>query len=94
MITVNDFIAPTDNVVARKVGDEMVLLDLETGQYFGLDTVGARVWELLEQEPQTIAAICATVYAEYEAPISQIEADLSALAGQLAEKKLVVLRSN
>ena len=50
----SDKFAVSDEVVAREVGGEMVLLDLASGQYFGLDTVGGRIWELLSERPRTL----------------------------------------
>ncbi len=40
------------------VKDETVILDMGSGTYYGLDGVGARVWELLEQ-PKRFAELCA-----------------------------------
>ena len=34
-------------VMSRLVGDETVLLDLESGMYFGLDGVGQRIWKAI-----------------------------------------------
>ncbi len=36
-----------EHVLARKLDDEMVLLNLDSGEYFGLNDTGTRVWELL-----------------------------------------------
>jgi len=36
------------NVLIQRVNDEAVLLDLETRGYFGLDPVGAIIWEGIE----------------------------------------------
>ena len=33
--------------MGRVVGSEIVLLDLTSGTYFGLDAVGARIWQLI-----------------------------------------------
>ena len=35
--------------MARRVGDEMVILDVASGRYFGLNEVGAFVWDRLER---------------------------------------------
>ena len=77
-------------VVAREMGGEMVLLDLASGQYFGLDTVGMRVWELLSERPHTLAELCNVIETEVEAPRDQIEADLLLLAGELGKQDLIV----
>ena len=36
-----------EHVLSRKLDDEMVLLNLDSGEYFGLNDTGTRVWELL-----------------------------------------------
>ena len=75
-------------VMARLVGEEIVILDLAAGTYFGLDPVGARIWQLMG-EGRTLAEICATMLDEYEVEREQLEADVLRLAGELAERGLV-----
>ena len=75
-------------VMARQVGDETVILDLASGTYFGLDPVGARIWQLMT-EGQTLAQVCETMLAEYEVTREAIERDVLALVQTLADKQLV-----
>ena len=89
----SDTFTVSEEVVAREVGGEMVLLDLESGQYFGLDTVGARIWELLSKRPHSLEELCDVIEAEFDAPRSQIEADLLALAQQMSEQDLIVAKA-
>lgn len=86
----NDRFAVCGEVVAREMGGETVLLDLNSGLYFGLDPVGGRIWELLSEAPRTIAELCDAIEAEFDAPRATIEGDLLALAAQLSEKELIV----
>ncbi len=79
----------SQDVVAREVGGELVLLDLASGQYFGLDSVGGRIWELLCERPHTLAELCDCIEAEFDAPRNRIEADLMALAAQLCDQELI-----
>lgn len=79
------------DVVAREIGGEHVLLHLGTGTYFGLNEVGGRVWQLLEQGDQSLAALCAAIAEEFDAPADVIAADLAALASAMAESQLVTL---
>jgi hypothetical protein len=44
-ISLLSVLRPKASVTARRLGEEMVLLDLETGCYFGLNPVGTEVWE-------------------------------------------------
>ncbi len=75
-------------VMARQVGDETVILDLGSGTYFGLDPVGARVWQLIG-EGRTLGDICAALLDEYDVARAQLERDVLDLAEKLLEQKLI-----
>jgi len=38
-----------DTVISKEIAGEIILLDLEDGTYLGLDTVGARIWQLVDE---------------------------------------------
>ncbi len=86
----SDVFTVSSEVVAREVGGEMVLLDLASGQYFGLDPIGARIWELLIARPHSLKELTDAIETEFDAPRERIEADLKALAAQLSEQDLIV----
>ena len=85
----SDRFTVSDEVVAREVNGEMVLLDLNSGQYFGLDAVGGRIWQLLSEAPRTLAELCDHIEREFDAPRERIEADLMMLAKQLQDQELI-----
>ena len=87
MMNIEKFRA-SDDVVAREVGGEMVLLDLVSGTYFGLGAVGSRVWEQLSQGEASLAQLADLIEAEFDAPREVIEQDLAKLIGQLVDKQL------
>ena len=75
-------------VMARQVGDETVILDLGSGTYFGLDPVGARIWQLIG-EGKTLGEICDTMLDEYDVAREALERDVVELADKLLEQKLI-----
>jgi predicted transcriptional regulator len=77
------------SVIAKQVGTEMVLLDYERGIYYGLNPVGAHVWQLLS-EGKDAAAIVDALAEEYDADRAAIEADVAALLRDLEAKGLLV----
>jgi len=80
----------SEDVLCQELQGEAVLLNLKTGVYFGLDSVGARVWRLLGERPvlsETIEALLA----EYDVPKERCAQDLIALVSELAEHGLVRL---
>ncbi|MGB4911608.1 MAG: PqqD family protein [Candidatus Dechloromonas phosphoritropha] len=88
-MNLSDSLSIPSQVMARTVGDETVILDLASGTYFGLDPIGARIWELMG-EGKTLAEISATMLEEYEVTAEQLQGDVIKLAGELAERGLVL----
>lgn len=67
----------------------LVLLNPHSGEYYTLDDVGARVWQLCDGK-RTVAQIAEVVAQEYEAPPEVIERDVMALLKELIDEALVV----
>lgn len=78
---------PAEHVVAKLVGEELVLLDYEGEVYYGLDAIGARVWELLPDN--TLGEIIATLLAEYDVTRDKLAADVEQLVTDLETSGLV-----
>ena len=87
-MNLSDKVTIPAQVMAREVGDETVILDLASGTYYGLDPVGARIWQLMS-EGQTLTQVCEFMLAEYEVTREDIERDVFALVQTLLERKLV-----
>jgi hypothetical protein len=76
------------HVISRLVGDETVLLDLESGIYFGLDGVGKRIWESVG-EGLTLAETATVIVSEYEVEEAKAEADVIEFACKLVDRGLL-----
>jgi len=74
--------------VSCTVEDEAVILHLKDGVYFGLNPVGAFVWNHLKQ-PQRVSELQEKVIAEFEVVHEQCEADLRELLSDLLKSGLV-----
>ncbi len=77
-------------VMSRQVGDETVILDLASGMYFGLDPVGARIWQLLS-EGHHLGVVVSTLLTEYDVPEAQLRQDVNTLISELVSRGLVQL---
>ena len=76
-------------VMSRLVGDETVLLDLESGIYFGLDGVGKRIWESVA-EGNDLGQAVAVIVTEFEVDEEQAQADVIEFASDLVTRGLLV----
>lgn len=79
---------PAPAVHARRFDEDLVLLDLRAGQYYGLDAVGAEIWDRLATG-KNATEIARELVHEFEAELSRIEGDVCALAATLLSHRLI-----
>jgi hypothetical protein len=91
-IDLQSVVVVTKQQLASSIGGETVILGLETGRYYGVDSVGARVWQII-QEPSRVADIRDAIVAEYDVDPGVCETDLLALLGQMAAGKLIEVQA-
>jgi hypothetical protein len=77
------------HVHTRAFDGELVVLDLDGGDYFGLDPLGSRLWRGLEQG-STPAEIATSLVGEYDVGYDRLLADLVTLADELVGRGLLV----
>jgi len=77
-----------EEVLFKPVGDEIILLNLESGIYYGLDAVGSRFWSILEEERDVDAALV-RMGEEFEVDAATLERDCRELLGELRQRGLV-----
>ena len=81
-------VAAASDQVSADVEGEAVILNLADGVYYGLDGVGARIWELL-REPRTAAELRDAVAAEFDVDADTAWRDLAGLLADLSARRLV-----
>lgn len=80
---------PRDDVLAQRAADTVLLLDVVSGDYYALDEVGARVWELADGS-RSVGDIVTALCGEYDVPRATVETDALELLQDLADDGLVV----
>lgn len=88
MLAEQVFISP--KALFQEIGGEGVILDLATGCYFGLDGVGVRLWQLLQENP-CLSNACKNLVLEYDVDLKRLEQDVLHLVTQLQEAELVTM---
>ena len=92
-VSLESRIAISDDVVSRDLEGEAVILNLESGTYFGLDPVGTRVWSILREEGSLRKAFD-VVLQEYDVAPEKLESDILRLVKEPHAKGLVILSSS
>jgi len=78
----------TADLLESDVDEEVVALDVNKGQCYGLNSVGSRVWRLLDN-PTSLGEICSTLQDEYEVEPGVCRDEVSRLLDQLQSEGLV-----
>jgi hypothetical protein len=87
-IKTENFIERRDGVVFNKLDDELVMMCIENGEYYGLDSVGTRIWELIEKK-STVENIVEILCNEYHVDPKQCNVETISFLHTLLEKKLI-----
>jgi Coenzyme PQQ synthesis protein D (PqqD) len=78
--------------VSCPLGEEAAILNLKNSVYYGMNSVGARVWELLKQ-PTSVAALRDALLDEYEVDPDRCAQDLLALLHKMRDEGLIEVRA-
>jgi len=93
--SLNKVFRQSDDVVARAIEGEIILVPLASGmgdledELYTLNQSGAAVWKLLDGN-RTLKAVAATLSKRYQAKPGAIEKDVATLAGELLKRKMLV----
>ena len=90
-VSVRSVVAVADHQVSSELAVEVIILNLQSGVYHGLEEVGARVWGLMK-EPAPVHVLRDSLLEEYEVEPARCEQDLIALLEELKEHGLLQVR--
>ena len=82
-------ISVTQSSMSSELPGEAIILNLDSGVYFGLDEVGARIWALLSQKPQHFSDLHRCLLEEYEVDSDTCEQDLTELLLAMKSASLI-----
>lgn len=87
-ITESTVVTVVDHQTSAQVGGENVILNLEQGVYYGLNSVGARIWELI-QEPVPVCHVIEVMTSEYDVDRDRCARDVLQLLRDLDKQALI-----
>ncbi len=94
-ISMNGYYAVSDEVIAREIEGEIVIVPLISGigdmddDLYTLNETGKSVWNLLDGKI-TLKEVITAMYNEYEVSITIIEDEITGLVKDLLDKRLIV----
>lgn len=92
-----DKIVTINNIVCQKSGfdvtcmdDEIVMMDIDKGKYYGINSVGSRIWELIKK-PLKVNEIIATLLSEYNIDTQSCEKSVIDFLNKLYNSEIITV---
>ena len=89
-LSLTSLVKSANDLISAPVNNEVVILSVERGTYYGLDEIGTEIWQRLEL-PMRIDMLCEELAAKYAADRQTIERDVLALLESLFAEGLVTV---
>lgn len=77
--------------VSSELADEVVILNMQDGTYYGLNEVGARIWSMIQQ-PCSLLDVRTALLQEYDVAPEQLDQDIQALVDDLSKHSLITIQ--
>lgn len=78
-------------MISSDMDGETVMMSIENGEYYGLNPIGSRIWELIENET-TVDAVINTLLVEYEVGMEQCKNETLEFLHKLLNNNLIIVK--
>lgn len=96
-LTLNAICAPSDDIVAREIEGDIVIVPLTAGigdtedELYSLNETGQAIWSKLDGA-RTLAAVVDALTDEFETPRAELETDVLGFAGEMVRRGILVVK--
>lgn len=92
-LTIDSMVVRTKAVMTQPVDDELVMMHLKSNQYLGLNPMGRRIWDMIEN-PVSVRAICQQLITEFDVELAVCEQEVLAFLSNLHTSAVVELAAD
>ena len=90
-ITDETLVKRNPEMLASEIDGEKVMMSMDKGEYFGLNQVGSRIWELIEEEIE-VNGLIDKMLEEFDVEASECKEDVIGFLNELNEKGLIIIK--
>ena len=90
MLNINTYICRSESAVFTSIDGEIVMMDIESGAYYNLNSVATRIWELIEK-PVSIGDICKHLIEDFDVSPQDCEEKTISFIHNLISKNIVII---
>jgi len=89
-ISLENTVAWSGKQLAAEIHNEVVLMDVERGCYYGLDEIGSEIWRAVEN-PLAVHSLCQSLTKKYKADPAIVASDVLTLLNNMYARELIVV---
>jgi hypothetical protein len=90
-IDINSRVSRRSDLLESDMDGKIVMMNIETGSYYGLDGVAAEIWTFLEN-PSDVGAICSHLQVEYDVDKNICKEETIAFLKQMENKNIIIIK--
>lgn len=87
-MTPDSVVTRSDEIVAGVVDADVMMMSIESGKYFHLNTSAGRIWDMLEQ-PRTVSELCEMLSRDFKVTPEDCQKEVLHFLDELASRKIV-----
>jgi len=88
---INDIVTHSEDQVSTEIDGEVVLMGIESGNYYGFDEILSRIWNIIET-PTSISSLIDQLIQEYDVDRNECETDVLSTLNELLKDDLISLQ--
>jgi hypothetical protein len=86
------FVQRNPKLLSNQMDGEIVMMSIDNGEYYGLDEIGSRIWELMEK-PVSLHSLAEQLMAEFDVDYEDCLRDTKEFLTDLFDKDLVLVKN-
>lgn len=93
MIKINQKIKlKSPDIIDSKIDDELVMIDINNGNYYGINKLGCVIWELIKSDEVTVSQVCDRLQERFEVPRDICEKETLSFLEVLLNHQLIEVK--
>jgi hypothetical protein len=93
IIKLDSKIVRDTHIVFNEMDGETIMMSIENGEYYGMNSMGSRIWNLLET-PKAVSEICDALLIDFDVTMEQCVKDLLPFLNRMAVKGVVKISAD
>ena len=90
-VELDSIVKRNNTIVTSSIDNDIVMISIERGKYYSMESIGSRIWELMNEE-LTVKDLCDKLCNKYNVDVEQCQSDVLHLLKDLVNENLIIIQ--